>query len=401
MDDIELTDLIDEADREEEEEEVRIGKDDLSSLTVYSRDWTVETIISQVRNGNIDLDPEFQRRNAWNDGKRSKLVESLISFLPVPELVLAEDPKRKRSFLVIDGKQRLLAIMGFVEPAKFKYWRSPKLGKELTIRKDLKGKTYADLASDPALGADLRQFLNADIRCTIISNFGPVDVLYDIFYRLNTGSVQLSSQELRQVLNKGEFAKFLIKSTNEPGQPLQTVLGLKGPDSRLGDIEIALRYFSIILFGKEYNGNLRKFLDDSMGKISRDWPNYEGQITDLYNELQTVAINLTTLLGAGHVGKKLTDGNWERFNRALFEVEAYYCRFLKQADIEARRSEFMVRFTALLNDEDFRTAISAATHTLPHFETRFRMYQAAINDVFNLGLDNVPVELRDELAMAT
>ncbi|HUM08844.1 MAG TPA: DUF262 domain-containing protein, partial [Acidocella sp.] len=69
----------------------------IESLVVYSRDWTVETIISQIEKDNIDLNPKFQRRNAWNDAKRSKLLESLIIGIPVPEIVLAEDTEKKRS----------------------------------------------------------------------------------------------------------------------------------------------------------------------------------------------------------------------------------------------------------------------------------------------------------------
>src|SRR6185369_15251283 len=75
----------------------------LSSLVVYSRDWTIETINNQITQGNVDLNPKFQRRNAWNDARRSKLIESLIAGLPVPEIVLAENPEKPKSFLVIDG----------------------------------------------------------------------------------------------------------------------------------------------------------------------------------------------------------------------------------------------------------------------------------------------------------
>lgn len=67
-----------------------------SEIVVYSRDWTIDTIISQIEQKNIDLNPKFQRRNAWDDARRSMLIESLIAGLPVPEIVLAEDPKSGR-----------------------------------------------------------------------------------------------------------------------------------------------------------------------------------------------------------------------------------------------------------------------------------------------------------------
>ena len=108
-----------------------------SDVIVYARDWTIETIYNQINIGNIDLNPKFQRRNAWNDVKRSQLVESIIIGYPIPEIVLAEDPSKKRSFIVIDGKQRLLTIAGFVDNEKYKYWDTPRL-KKLKVFKILR-----------------------------------------------------------------------------------------------------------------------------------------------------------------------------------------------------------------------------------------------------------------------
>src|SRR5579872_78322 len=231
---------------------------DESKLVVYSRDWTIDTIISQIEQENIDLNPKFQRRNAWDDARRSKLIESLIEGLPVPEIVLAEDPKKRKAFIVIDGKQRLLTISGFVDPT-INYWLRAELTK-LKLRPDLNAKTYEMLKKEAGLSNELREFMNADVRCTIVSNFTSDDALYDIFYRLNTGSVPLSTQELRQVLHKGPFADFLVQVTSSP-QPVHNVLGLTGPDTRLKDVEIVLRFMAFVMFGNKYQGNLKRFLD--------------------------------------------------------------------------------------------------------------------------------------------
>jgi hypothetical protein len=132
-----------------------VSAKDESELVVYSRDWTIATIISQIEQKNIDLNPKFQRRNAWDDARRSKLIESLIAGLPVPEIVLAEDPKKKKAFIVIDGKQRLLTIAGFVDPT-VGYWNKPQL-KKLKLREDLNGKTYDQLEKDAALTDEYRE----------------------------------------------------------------------------------------------------------------------------------------------------------------------------------------------------------------------------------------------------
>ena len=110
-----------------------ITKIQTENIKTYSRDWTVETIYNQIEQGNIDLNPRFQRRNAWSDDKRSRLIESLILKLPVPEVVLAESHTEKNKYLVLDGKQRLLTIAGFIDHEKYKYWDKPVL-RDLKMR---------------------------------------------------------------------------------------------------------------------------------------------------------------------------------------------------------------------------------------------------------------------------
>lgn len=76
-----------------EEEDTSIDSSQIaqfSDAVVYSSDWTVETIVSLLERGNIEMGPRFQRRDAWNSGRKSRFVESLLLGLPVPQIVLAE-----------------------------------------------------------------------------------------------------------------------------------------------------------------------------------------------------------------------------------------------------------------------------------------------------------------------
>lgn len=382
---------IDDWNAELEEE---VSAEDISSLVVYSRDWTVETILSQVDKENIDLNPAFQRRNAWNDLKRSKLVESLIIGAPVPEIVLAEDKDKKRSFIVIDGKQRLLAIAGYADPQKYQSWTNPKL-RGLKTRTDLNNKKYSDLEFLGTETEDKRQFLNSDMRCTIISNYSSSRVLYDIFYRLNTGSVPLSSQELRQVLNKGNFANYLIKTTNDP-LPLHTVLNLSEPDTRLRDAEILLRYIAFSMFGSEYTGNLTPFLDAKMAEINQKWGTLKNTVEEITNEFNKATETLIEALPKKKVGRKYTNGEWEsRFNRALFEVQAYYAAMVSRADFLLKKEEFQHAFKALCSsNSDFVESIETSTKTINNYYKRFSIYQEMINSVFGTNIDQVPVPKR-------
>ena len=120
LDDVELWN------REDASELERPTQPNKYGITVASRDWTVDTIVRQVEQENIDLDPAFQRRNAWRDHRRSRLIESFILGFPVPQLVLAENPRRRGTFIVIDGKQRLLTVAGLFLPAYRNYWANPR-----------------------------------------------------------------------------------------------------------------------------------------------------------------------------------------------------------------------------------------------------------------------------------
>ena len=293
-------------------------------IIVYSRDWTIETIFAQITQGNIDLNPKFQRRNAWTDEKRSTLIESILIGYPIPEIVLAEDPKKKKAFIVIDGKQRLLTIAGFIDNATFQYWGNPKM-KNLIIKKNLEGVSFEELKSNPDYSDEYREFRNSSLRCTVITNFEKNDVLYDIFYRLNSGSTPLSTQELRQVLNRGDFANYLITVTDEP-QPLHKVLNLDGPDKRLKDIEVILRLLTFTLYPEKYHGNLKKFLDDHMGLITQNWDEVRISIESQYVRINTAIESLNTILkGYNRIGRKMTGDRFEgRFNRVLFEVQIFY-----------------------------------------------------------------------------
>lgn len=362
-----------------------IEKFNPSDIVVYSRDWTIETIQAQIKGGNIDLNPKFQRRNAWTDDKRSQLIESVIIGYPIPEIVLAEDPNKKKSFIVIDGKQRLLTIAGFMEHNDFEYWNRPVL-KGLQVREDLNGRTYDMLKTEPHLSDELREFQNSSLRCTVITNFNHNDVLYDIFYRLNSGSVPLSTQELRQVLNRGEFSNFLIDITNQK-QPIHDVLNLDGPDKRLRDIEIMLRLFTFHYFPTHYNGNLKKFLDDKMDELNREWTSKESTIKADYEKINSIIEFLSSIFGdPKKVGRKATSGELEkRFNRVLFEVQIFYFLRLDISNL-SNTDQFLQGFIKLCSDDaEFRSSIESSTKNTESYKIRYSKFQELINNSFNLN----------------
>lgn len=361
------------------EDDLRLS-DDLGTISISSRDWTVETIISQIKAKNIDLNPSFQRRNAWNDIKRSKLIESLIWGIPVPQIVLAENKEKPRSFIVIDGKQRLLTIAGFFDPS-LEYWRKPAL-RDLQQFQELNGITAEMLTKNIEYEEELRNLLNADIRCTIISKYDSDDLLYEVFLRMNTASTQLSTQELRQVLCRGWFADWLI-STTSTHQPIHDILGIEDSDLRLVDVEVLLRCICTDSFSATYSGNMKHFLDNSMKTINAKWANED--IEKVYTRINKGIAQLTHVLGVENAGRKIVEGKFERrFNRALFEVQQYYFSRLPRIPKSFDKAEFIIKYKKFFAENpSFRTSIESTTKSIERTQIRFKIFGNFINKIFN------------------
>ena len=140
--------------QELEEDIGQLDQSSFSSAVVSANDWTTETLLNQINKGNIQLNPDFQRRDAWDKKRKSKFIESLILGLPIPQVVLAESKERRGAYIVLDGKQRLLSIRQFASDADDEVYEQLKLT-GLEIREDLKRKSLQTLKS--SLGVVIAQ----------------------------------------------------------------------------------------------------------------------------------------------------------------------------------------------------------------------------------------------------
>lgn len=354
------------------------------NLIVYSRDWTVETIVSQMDNGNIDLNPQFQRRNVWQDRKKSQLIESYILGYPVPEVVLAEHPFEKKKFIVIDGKQRLITLYGFMSQNQSGIWQKGKLSglEQLT---SLNNYSFLDMKNNPKLSSYVRQLQNADVRCTIISNVKDSSVLYDIFYRLNVGATPLSVQELRQVLYVGPFTEYLIRFTDNISG-IHKVLKLSEPDNRFKDVETLLRVLAFKENIGNYRGNLKYFLDDYVNESNISWNKNESHIKSSIGMIDKAIEELALLLdGYEKIGRRSSgskkSGFDGRFNTVLFEVQIYFTIKLIEMGIKLDKQKFVAELSLLLEDSDFSASISSSTKNISQYSTRYSMYKEMIRKV--------------------
>ncbi|WP_218187145.1 MULTISPECIES: DUF262 domain-containing protein [unclassified Pseudomonas] len=317
---------------------------------VLNADWTIETINLQIQKGNIDLQPGFQRRVAWDDERKSRLIESIIVGLPVPNIVLAENKDSRGKFIVIDGKQRLVAVSEYMQ-GTYKL-------KGLDMRPDLNSKAFNDLPQE-----DREHLENATIRSSVIRNWKDENFLYVTFFRLNSGSLPLSPQELRKALIGGNLISaiddYMLGST-----PFKAVFG-DGLDKRMRDSELVLRFVAYDRSLADYRGDFKEFLDNNTRYFEDDWDNRSPQIKDIFQRLDTALDAAHKIFGQDAFKKWIGDKYERVINRAVFDCIS---RFFAQPDVAAeaiaRQTEVVDAFKAVCQVQAFKDSIEKTPKTV-------------------------------------
>lgn len=373
----------------ENEEDIRGVDSTIFDGTIVSdADWTTETIVSQLKKGNILLNPAFQRRDAWTDARKSRFIESLFLGLPIPQIVMAESQTSKGKFIVIDGKQRLLSLRRFTLDDE-----NPLKLRDLEIRSDLNGKTFNQLIDDPSAEDDVAGFENQTVRTTVIRGWKNEAVLYLIFYRLNSGSVSLSPQELRHVLHPGPFIDFAF-SFSEECQSLIDLLGRNGkPDFRMRDVELVIRYFAFSIYFERYAGDLKQFLDSTTLLLNQAW---QQDKADLVARAQLLddAINITQEIFLNDAFHKWTAKGFEkRFNRAVFDCMVFY--FSKpqlMSKVLDNKDKIQAEFVRLCTDDaKFIKSLETTTKSTSATFTRLLTWGHSLEQILGVTIPELDV----------
>ena len=195
--------------------------------------------------------PEYQRQFVWDTSIQSRFIESIFMAVPIPAIFLLEttDDQGITENEVIDGVQRLSTLASFVD-------NKLRLSKGLKLS-GLEGQKFESLD-----GAIKKIFLNRDISIITIEKNTDSTIQFEIFERLNRGSVSLTHQELRNCMYHGDFNSFLnrISSDNKDYRELLSEFSNfkpveKGkPDkSRMQDVEMVLRFFYLFESNSEFS----------------------------------------------------------------------------------------------------------------------------------------------------
>ena len=358
-------------------------------ITASPNDFNILTLHSFIESGAVKI-PGFQRNFVWDLKRASKLIESVIIGLPVPQIFLYEEGRNK--FLVIDGQQRLMSLYYFVKG------RFPRKDKRVQLREifdeqskipeavleddtffakfnlqlphqppgqpnKLNGLNYATL-EEYKTTFDLRTIRNVIIKQNVPE--GDNSSIFEIFNRLNSGGMNLTPQEIRISLYHSPFYELLQKLNLNAGW--RQLLGLPQPDLHMKDLEIVLRGFAMFMEGDNYRPSMASFLNRFSSQCRST---SGGRLTELRDIFEKFVNSCSSLPPRAFYGK--TSG---KFNILLFEsVFAAQARSLQTG---SGRPIEVSKLDSLKEDSDFIEATQKSTTDKANVLKRLERAQALV-----------------------
>jgi uncharacterized protein with ParB-like and HNH nuclease domain len=363
-------------DIESDDEDLDLNTDKVKiqdrKLFVHTYDHSVKSLKEQIDDGALLLADDFQRRRVWDDTKASRLIESLLINVPIPVCYLAELEEGVSS--VIDGQQRLTAI--------YRYLTDDLKLRSLKIRSDLNKSKFSQLGV-----TDRRNFNVRFIRCVLILKESDPKIRLHVFDRLNSNSVRLNRQELRNSLYRGSL-NSLVKdlSKNDTFKKLRRA---KDVEKRMNDCEMILRFFAFYFNGNNYQGRLSEFLDDYLQSGMK----FSSQVLEEHQKffLRTIEV-VDTIFGENAFRRyDVVNNIWKTsINRAIYDIMMLYFTKLSSEDAERYKDAIINEFKDLFDNPVFEDSIATQPEKVTQMQTRLDLWRDRL-DKIGIPLDRITI----------
>lgn len=364
-------------------------------ISIDTKPITMETLMRRLQQGTIILTPDFQRNEVWDAERKSQLIESLLLKIPIPMFYVSSD--EKSNWTVVDGLQRISTLRDFVLGKQ--YMENPQANARkkgygfklhgLEFWNDLENSTLNDLPTNLQ-----NRILETTFTFTIINPGTPEEVKRNVFKRLNTGGMPLSSQEIRNALYTGKSTILLNKMANLEDFKLATSESIH--TDRMEDKELILRFISFLIRDyKFYNKTVTAdtWLSDTM-IILNSMPELESR--DLIKRIDSGKINKESIkviseediidrfkkamrrcymIFDNHAFRKSYEGlKRSPINKSLFETWSNLLAYISEEEFNKlllNKNKFLDAYKPLLDDTEFIISISRDSMKHTSVKSRF------------------------------
>ena len=338
--------------------EERIEKPyDPTKIKVDPTPMTIFQVMRKVEMKEINLQPKFQRNVVWDDVRQSRLIESILIRIPLPSFYL--DAKDDNEWLVVDGLQRLWTLDRFYNRKDLRLQNLEFLGAQLN------GKNFDELPRNFQ-----RQIEETHLNLYVIKPDTPPEVKFAIFYRINTGGMVLSAQEIRHCLFQGTATELLIKLADSKEFIAATTGSIN--TKRMDDRECVLRYsaFHLKPYSEYKESDFNKFLSSAMESINKMQPN---EIEALENSFLR-AMRISQGVFGQYAFRKMYGRQYAKnpINKSLFEVWSVCLERFNGNKLLKNKDKIIDSFIEKMNNDDvYLQSITQGTGGVTRVHKRF------------------------------
>ena len=171
---------------------------------------SVQSLYSWYAEDKLHVNRRYQRKLVWTLEEKQRLIESILRRYPVPAILIAERADASGSYEIIDGLQRLHAILSFVETA-FSTLDGKLFNLEFfpTARSRADEGGFAPNTGNVHLSQrEVSTLLDYVLPVSVMRNATEAEI-NDVFGRINTYGHRLSDQEKRQAGVQDEFSEIV------------------------------------------------------------------------------------------------------------------------------------------------------------------------------------------------
>lgn len=175
-----------------------------------SQPTSVQSIYSWYSDDKLFVNRRYQRKLVWTLIEKQKLIDSILRRYPVPAILVAERENSPGTYEIIDGLQRLHAIISFIETA-FPTLERKSFGLDFfpTAKSRADDGHFTRSASQEHLSQkEVSTLLDYSLAMSVMRNATEADV-DDVFGRINTYGHRLSDQERRQAGVENGFSTMV------------------------------------------------------------------------------------------------------------------------------------------------------------------------------------------------
>ncbi|NMM36784.1 MAG: DUF262 domain-containing protein [Glaciimonas sp.] len=341
-------------------------------LRTQAYDKSVADLVAMMPD-DIRLDPDYQRNYIWDNKKASLLIESILLNVPIPVIYVEEE--EDSTWNVVDGLQRLNSLKRFFSN-EFKLTG-------LEVLSELNRLQFSTLNTKAQ-----RVLKNGILRIIVILQESHPEIKYDIFLRLNRGSVRLNEQELRNCLYRGNLNQE-VRDLRE-SEKLQAILGLTRPHPRFVDAELVLRSIALIERFNRDTGSVGSYIGKMKGFLNlfmNEYKNADKSTIDRFRRVFIHSLNSSFDIFGEKAFRRIDVKNRvadRQINRAIMDVIMVGFAYYDKKQIIKMKVEICEAFIKLLNDDHkFNESITLGTSDKPKLEYRLTAWMHTLKEVMS------------------